>query len=830
MKDYSGKEAIEQLLKMDSINDDSEFIPLLTHEEEKKINAEKIPDEIPILPLRNTVLFPGVVIPITVGRDKSIKLIKDAYGADKTIGVVSQKNDNIEDPGVDDIHWVGTIAYILKTLKMPDGSTTAIIQGKKRFEITELSQQDPYLKAKVKAFEEVHPEKDDKEFEAMISTLKDVALQITKQSPHIPSETGFAIRNIESSNFLINFVSSNMNASVADKQRILEEPDLKKRVTLLLASMNKELQMLQLKNQIQSKVKEDIDKQQREYFLHQQLKTIQEELGGDTFDQQIKEYKKKAKTKKWDKNVKEVFDKELQKLERMNPNSAEHSVQSNYIGLLLELPWNEYTKDNFDLKRATKILDRDHYGLEKVKERILEYLAVLKLKNDMKAPILCLAGPPGVGKTSLGKSIATSLGRKYVRMSLGGLHDEAEIRGHRKTYIGAMPGRIIQNLKKVKSSNPVFVLDEIDKIGKDFHGDPASALLEVLDPEQNKEFHDNFIEVEYDLSKVLFIATANNLSAIHPALLDRMEIIEVNGYTVEEKIEIAKRHLIPKQLEEHGVKKNQISLSDELLESVVDDYTRESGVRNLEKKIAQIVRHVGKSIAMEEEYNANVKKSELDKILSPAHPKEKYQGNDVAGVVTGLAWTPAGGDILFIEVSLSRGKGQLTLTGNLGDVMKESATLAMEYIRSHAEQLYISYKAFEKWNIHIHVPEGATPKDGPSAGVSMLTAIASAFTQRKVRKGLAMTGEITLRGNVLPVGGIKEKILAAKRAGIKEIILPAANKRDIEDINPKYLKDLKFMYVEKMKEVLDYALLDEFVKNPLKLDMAFVEESTEKQN
>jgi len=830
MKDFSEKEAL-QIMRLDNMNDDAEFIPLLTNEEEKKINAEKIPDEIPILPLRNTVLFPGVVIPITVGRDKSIKLIKDAYQGNKTIGVVAQKNDSIDDPHINDIHWNGTIAFILKTLKMPDGSTTAIIQGKRRFEITELTQHDPYLKAKVKPVEDITPASDDKEFEAMISSLKDIALQIIKQSPHIPSETSFAIRNIESSNFLINFISSNMNAVVAEKQRILEEPDMKKRTALLLAHLNKELQMLQLKNQIQSKVKEDIDKQQREYFLHQQLKTIQEELGGDTFDQQIKEYRKKAKTKKWNKTVKEAFEKDIQKLERMNPNSAEYSVQSNYLELLLELPWNEYTKDNFDLKRASKILDRDHYGLEKVKERILEYLAVLKLKGDMKAPILCLAGPPGVGKTSLGKSIATSLGRKYVRMSLGGLHDEAEIRGHRKTYIGAMPGRVIQNLKKVKSSNPVFVLDEIDKISNSFHGDPASALLEVLDPEQNSEFHDNFIEVEYDLSKVLFIATANNLSAVHPALLDRMEIIEVNGYTVEEKIEIAKRHLIPKQLEEHGVKKTQITIPADVLETVIEDYTRESGVRNLEKKIAQIVRNIGKSIAMEEKYEPVVKKANLDKILSPAHPKEKYQGNDVAGVVTGLAWTPVGGDILFIEASLSRGKGQLTLTGNLGDVMKESAVLGLEYLKSHAEELFIPHKAFEKWNIHIHVPEGATPKDGPSAGVSMLTALTSAFTQHKVRKNLAMTGEITLRGNVLPVGGIKEKILAAKRAGIKEIILPAANKRDIDDINPKYLKDLKFIYVDKMREVLDYALLDEFVKNPLKLEHAFIDEpSSEKKN
>lgn len=830
MNDQSENNPPEHFIRVEAVSDDPEFIPLLTHEEEKKINQEKIPDEIPILPLRNTVLYPGVVIPITVGREKSITLIKDAYQSTKTIGVIAQKNDAIEDPGIEDIHQVGTIAYILKTLKMPDGSTTAIIQGKRRFQIGELLQKEPYLKAKVKAFEEILPKEDDREFEAMVSSLKDLSLQIIKQSPQIPSETGFAIRNIESSSFLINFVSSNMNANVAEKQRILEIPDLKVRTTTLLGMLNKELQMLKLKNQIQSKVKEDIDKQQRDYFLHQQLKTIQEELGGDTFEQQLKEYKEKAKLKKWGKPIKDAFEKELKKLERMNPNAAEYSVQSNYLELLLELPWNEYTTDNFDLKRAERILNRDHYGLEKIKRRILEYLAVIKLKGDMKAPILCLAGPPGVGKTSLGKSISTALGRKYVRISLGGLHDEAEIRGHRKTYIGALPGRIIQSLKKAKSSNPVFVLDEIDKIGNDFHGDPASALLEVLDPEQNKEFHDNFIELDYDLSKVLFIATANNLGAVQPALLDRMEIIEISGYTVEEKMEIAKRHLIPKQLKEHGLTKEKVILTPKLIEAVIEDYTRESGVRTLEKRIAQIIRYAAKSIAMEEKYNVEIQRDELDKILSPSHPKERYQGNDVAGVVTGLAWTPAGGDILFIEVSLSRGKGSLTLTGNLGDVMKESATLALEYLKAHAETLGISYKAFEKWNVHIHVPEGATPKDGPSAGVSMLTALASAFTQRKVRKHLAMTGEITLRGSVLPVGGIKEKILAAKRAGIKEILLPSSNKKDVEEISPKYLKDLKFEYVDGMEQALRYALLAEEVKNPLKLQDAFAHEGANENN
>lgn len=827
MKDSpENQESILHILNLDNVNDDEhEFIPILTNEEERKINEEAMPAEIPILPLKNTVLFPGVVIPITVGRDKSIKLIKEAYSGNKTIGVIAQKSDAVEDPTIDDIHKIGTIAHIIKTIRMPDGSVTAIIQGKRRFEIIELTQQEPYFKAKVNAFEEIIPQKGDEEFEAFVSSLKDVAFQIIKLSPNIPSETAIALKNIESNNFLINFISSNMSAQVAEKQKILEMPDLKKRAALLLITLNKEMQVLQLKNQIQSRVKEDLDKQQREYFLHQQMKTIQEELGGDTYGQLIKEYRKKAKTKKWGKNVKEVFEKEVEKLERMNPNAAEYSVLSNYLELLLELPWNEYTKDSFNLEKAEEILNHDHYGLEKVKERIISYLAVLKLKGNMKAPILCLAGPPGVGKTSLGKSIASALGRKYIRISLGGMHDEAEIRGHRKTYIGAMPGRIIQGLKKAKSSNPVFVLDEIDKIGRDFHGDPASALLEVLDPEQNREFHDNFIEVEYDLSKVLFIATANNLEAINPALLDRMEIIDVSGYTVEEKTQIAKRHLIPKQLKEHGVKKNQIKLPDELIETIIDNYTRESGVRNLEKKIAQVIRSVAKSIAVGEKYDPEIKVERLDKILSPAHPRERYQGNDVAGVVTGLAWTPVGGDILFIEVSLSRGKGNLTLTGNLGEVMKESATIALEYLKSKAEDLFISYKAFEKWNIHIHVPEGATPKDGPSAGVSMLTALASAFTQRKVRKNLAMTGEITLRGNVLPVGGIKEKILAAKRAGIKEIILPRDNKRDIDDIDPKYLADLRFKYVDKMKDLLEYALLDEFVENPLRLEAAYAKEA-----
>jgi len=799
------------------VDDDNEFIPLLTSEDEEQMNSEKMPEELCILPLRNTVLFPGVVIPITVGRDKSIKLIKDAYKSDKIIGVVSQKDDKVEDPKFADLNKIGTLAYILKMLRMPDGNTTIIIQGKKRFELNKLTQSEPYIKAIVNSFAETKPVKGDKEFDALVASLKDMAGQIIKQSPNIPSEAGFAIKNIESTSFLINFISSNMNASVAEKQKVLEIADLKQRATMVLTHLSKELQMLELKNQIQSKVKVDIDKQQREYFLHQQLKTIQEELGGNTPDQEIQELEQKATKKKWSKEVGETFNKELDKLDRMNPNSAEYSVQMNYLETLLELPWNEYTKDKFDLKKTKDILDEDHYGLEKVKERILEYLAVLKLKGNMKSPILCLYGPPGVGKTSLGKSIAKALGRKFVRMSLGGLKDESEIRGHRKTYIGAMPGRILQNIKKAKSSNPVFILDEIDKVGNDYHGDPSSALLEVLDPEQNSAFYDNYIELDYDLSKVMFIATANSLSYIQAALRDRLEIIEVTGYTVEEKIEIAKRHLIPKQLEAHGVKKNQIAFTDEVIERIVEDYTRESGVRMLEKQIAKVVRRVAKFIALKEKYNPKISVDDAIKILGAEYfHKDKYQDNDVAGVVTGLAWTSVGGDILFIEVSLSKGKGgKLTLTGNLGDVMKESAVIALEYLKSHCEKYQINPAVFEDWNVHMHVPEGATPKDGPSAGITMFTALVSAFTQCKVKKQLAMTGEITLRGKVLPVGGIKEKILAAKRANIKEIILSTENKKDIQDIKPEYISDLKFHYVKDMDEVIELALLKEKVKNPL---------------
>lgn len=801
------------------IDDDTEFIPLLTAEDEDQMNSENVPDTLSILPLRNTVLFPGVVIPITVGRDKSIRLIKDAYKGDKMIGVVAQKTDKAEDPAFEELNKIGTLAYILKMLRMPDGNTTVIIQGKKRFELKELVQSEPYFRATINSFSEIKPIVGDREFDALVASLKDLALQIIKQSPHIPSESGFAIRNIESPSFLINFISSNMNASVADKQKMLEVANLKERATLVLSFLTKDLQMLELKNQIQSKVKTDLDKQQREYFLHQQMKTIQEELGGNSLDQEINELRERSQHKKWSKEVKTTFDKELDKLQRMNPNAGEYSVQTNYLEVLLDLPWNEFSKDKFDLIRAQRILDKDHYGLEKVKERILEHLAVLKLKGNMKSPILCLYGPPGVGKTSLGKSIATALGRKYVRMSLGGLRDEAEIRGHRKTYIGAMPGRILQSIKKAQTSNPVFVLDEIDKVGNTFHGDPSSALLEVLDPEQNNAFYDNFVELDYDLSNVMFIATANSLSTIQPALRDRMEIIEITGYTVEEKIEIAKRHLIPKQLEEHGLQKDNMVLSKNILENIIENYTRESGVRGLEKSIAKIARHIAKSVAMEEDHSVKITEAELTKILGPAHQKDRYQGNDVAGVVTGLAWTAVGGDILFIEVSLSKGKGKLTLTGNLGDVMKESAVIALEYLKSHCDSLGIASEVFDQWNVHVHVPEGATPKDGPSAGITMLTALASAFTQRKVKTNLAMTGEITLRGRVLAVGGIKEKILAAKRANIKEIILSADNRKDVAEIKPDYIKDLKFHYVEKMIDVVHAALLKEKVKKPIEFSI-----------
>jgi ATP-dependent Lon protease len=789
------------------IDEDSDFIPLLSTEDEDNMHAEKVPNLLSILPLRNTVLFPGVVIPITVGRDKSINLIKDAFKGDKIIGVVAQKNDTIEDPSQEDLNSVGTVAQILKMLRMPDGNTTVIIQGKKRFRIKEFTQSEPYYKAKTEGFEETRPEKNDEEFEAIVSSLKDTALQIIQKSSQIPTEAGFALNNIESQNFMVNFISSNMNATATEKQNMLEVPNLKERATLVLTHLVKELQKLELKNQIQNKVKVDLDKEQRDYFLHQQIKTIQKELGEKSHEQDIEELKARAVNKKWSKEIAEIFEKQIGKLARMNPNSGEFGVQTNYVELLLDLPFGEYTTDNFDLNHAESVLNEDHFGLEKVKERIIEHLAVLKLKGNLKSPIICLYGPPGVGKTSLGKSVAKALNRKYVRMSLGGLKDESEIRGHRKTYIGAMPGRILQNLKKVQSSNPVFILDEIDKIGSDYHGDPSSALLEVLDPEQNTTFYDNFLETEYDLSKVLFIATCNNLSTIQPALRDRMEIIEVSGYTVEEKIEIAKQHLLPKQVEENGLKKVQLKLSDKQLEYIIENYTAESGVRGLEKKISKVARYLAVHVAKNENL-PKITETFITKILGPSHEKSKYQGNDVIGVVTGLAWTQVGGDILYIETSLSKGKGsKLTLTGNLGDVMKESATIALEFIKSHHEELKIDSELFENHNIHIHVPEGATPKDGPSAGIAMLTALTSALTKRKVKKQLAMTGEITLRGKVLPVGGIKEKILAAKRAGIKEIMLCADNEKDILDIKPEYVKGLTFNYVTSMIEVLHNALL-----------------------
>jgi len=801
------------------INEDTEFFPLMSQEDEEEMNNEQTPDVLSILPLRNTVLFPGVVIPITVGRDKSIKLIKDAYKGDRTIGVVSQRDVAIEDPAFEQLNEVGTVALIIKMLQMPDGSTTVIIQGKQRFRLKEEVQTEPYIKATIDKFEEIKP-KADKEFKAMVSSIKEMAMQIIQLSPNLPSEAGIAIKNIESTSFLINFISSNMNADVPVKQQMLEVANLHERARLVLENLTTDLQMLELKNQIQSKVRTDLDKQQREYFLNQQLKTIQEELGGNSPDLELENLRERALKKLWSKEVAGHFGKELDKLARMNPAAADYSVQVNYLELLLDLPWNQATRDNFDLKRAEKILDKEHYGLDKVKRRIIEYLAVLKLKNNMKAPILCLAGPPGVGKTSLGKSIAKALGRKYVRIALGGIRDEAEIRGHRKTYIGAMPGRIIQSLKKAGASNPVFVLDEIDKIGNDFRGDPSSALLEVLDPEQNNAFADHYVELDYDLSNVLFIATANSLSNIQPALLDRMEIIEVNGYTIEEKIEIAKQHLLPKQLDQHGLKKKDVTLKPVVIEKIIEDYTRESGVRGLEKKIGSMVRGVATKIAMGDEYISALGKADVETILgAPIFDKDLYEGNEVAGVVTGLAWTQVGGDILFIEASLSPGKGKLSLTGNLGDVMKESATIAMAYLRAHSDKFGIDYRLFDQWDVHVHVPAGATPKDGPSAGITMLTALTSAFTQRRVKQHLAMTGEITLRGKVLPVGGIKEKILAAKRANIKEIILSKSNQKDILEIKESYVKDLKFHYVTEMKEVIDMALTNDKVKDPINLNI-----------
>jgi ATP-dependent Lon protease len=804
----------DQFMSLQGYDEDTEFIPIMTvGDEGEDDKGDNFPDELPILPLRNTVLFPGVVIPITVGRDKSIKLIRDANNANKTIGVLAQRDVSIEDPGYQDLHIFGTVARILKMLRMPDGNTTVIIQGRQRFKLESITATEPYLKAHITHSKDQKPKKSDKEFEALIGSMRDMANQIIQMSPNIPSEAAIALRNIDSAAFLVNFIASNLNIEVVEKQRLLEIENLKERATEVLTMLSKEFQMLELKNQIQSKVKVDLDKQQREYFLHQQLKTIQEELGGATPDLEVQNLRERGKKKQWNKIIHDHFGKELDKLQRMNPAAADYSVVLNYVELLLELPWDEYSKDRFDLKRAKKILDTDHYGLEKVKDRILEYLAVLKLKANMKAPILLLVGPPGVGKTSLGRSIARAVGREYVRMSLGGVHDEAAIRGHRKTYIGAMPGRIIQSVKKAGKSNPVMVLDEIDKVGSDFRGDVSSALLEVLDPEQNSTFFDHYLELDYDLSKVLFIATANSLAPIQPALLDRMEVIEINGYTLEEKLEIARKYLIPKQLDAHGLAKTDFRMSSAMTKKVIDGYTRESGVRTLDKRIASLVRGYAKLKALEEAYDIEVNADSIRKILGPKiFEQDVHEGNDTAGVVTGLAWTSVGGDILFIETSLSRGKGRLSITGNLGEVMKESAGIALAYVKTNADSLGIDHRLFEHSDIYIHVPEGATPKDGPSAGITMLTSLISAFTQRKVRNKLAMTGEITLRGKVLPVGGIKEKILAAKRAGITDIIMSEQNRKDVEDIKPEYIQDLSFHYVARMEEVIELALLPEKIK------------------
>ena len=806
-------------LSLQEFDSEAELIPLLTPEDEEEMNNEELPESLPILPLRNMVLFPGVVIPITAGRDKSIKLINDANASGKNIGVVAQKNEEDEDPTKDDIHTVGTVARILRVLKMPDGNITIILQGKKRFEIEEVVSEEPYITATVKEVPEKRPKKNDTEFNAIIDSLKELAVKIIQESPNLPSEATFAIKNIESKSFLVNFVSSNMNLSVKEKQDLLKINNLKDRALETLRFMNVELQKLELKNDIQSKVRFDLDQQQREYFLHQQMKTIQEELGGVSHEEEFDEMSQRAKTKKWDETTQKHFEKELSKLRRMNPQAPDFSIQRNYLDLFLDLPWNEFSEDNFDLKRAQKILDRDHFGLEDVKKRMIEHLAVLKLRKDMKSPIICLTGPPGVGKTSIGRSIAEALGRKYVRISLGGLRDEAEIRGHRKTYIGALPGRIIQSLKKAGTSNPVFVLDEIDKLSNSHSGDPSSALLEVLDPEQNNSFYDNFLEMGYDLSKVMFIATSNNMSTIQPALRDRMEVIKMSGYTIEEKVEIARQHLFPRQLKEHGLTSKDLTIGKKQLEKIVEGYTRESGVRGLENKLAQVIRNAAKSVAMEEEYNNKVTDADIVKVLGvPRLERDKYESNDVAGVVTGLAWTSVGGDILFIESLLSPGKGTMTITGNLGTVMKESATIALEFIKANSASMGLNSDLLNKYNIHLHVPEGATPKDGPSAGIAMLTSLVSLLTQKRVKKNLAMTGEITLRGKVLPVGGIKEKILAAKRANIKEIILCHENKSDIDEIKPEYLEGLTFHYVKEMSEVLQIAITEQKVKNAKKLD------------
>lgn len=814
-------------LLMSALSDEGtgELIQIIPSDEYSEDDISDFPDELPVLTLRNTVLFPGVVIPITVGRERSIKLVKEAYKGDRIIGVVAQKNGDAEEPTPEDLHDVGTVAKMIKMLVLPDGNTTIIIQGKKRFKVDKIVQEDPYLKASYQLLSDEYNLENDENSEAIIASLKEAAKKTLKLNPEIPKEAEIALNNIESSTFLTHFLSSNITADVKDKQTLLEQTNGVKRAELLLQYMLKDIRMLELKREIHNKVHTDIDQQQRDYFLRQQMKVLQDELGQDSPDKEIAKLRKKGEEKSWPEEIAVHFFKEVDKIARMNPAAAEYPVAMNYIELFVNLPWDDVTEDNFDLKRAKEVLDEDHFGLEKVKDRIIEYLAVRKLKKDMKGPILCLYGPPGVGKTSLGRSIARALDRKYVRMSLGGVHDEAEIRGHRKTYIGAMPGKIIQNINKSKSSNPVMILDEIDKLNSDFRGDPSSALLEVLDPEQNKEFKDNYLEVEYDLSKVLFIATANSLDTIQPPLRDRMEIIDLTGYTIEEKTEIAKKHLIPKQIAEHGVEDRDISFSEEAVKKVIENYTRESGVRNLERKIGAIVRNITKSIALEEEFVPSVDVAQVVKILgTELYDRELYQDNDVAGVVTGLAWTQVGGEILFVESSLSRGKGKLTLSGQLGDVMKESAVAALSYLKSNAETYAIDYRVFDKYDLHVHVPAGAVPKDGPSAGVTMLTSLASIFTQRRVKEKLAMTGEITLRGKVLPVGGIKEKILAAKRAGVKEIILCEKNKKDIEEINKEYISDLTFHFVKTVNQVLDIALLEEKVSNEL---VFAVEENSE---
>ncbi|HBK87413.1 MAG: endopeptidase La [Cyclobacteriaceae bacterium] len=803
--------------------DSEELVQLINPEQESDLKPEDLPEELSILPIKNTVLFPGVVIPITVTRQKSIRLIKKAYQGNRIVGVIAQKNKLTEEPSIEDIYRYGTVARIIKMLVLPDGNTTIIIQGKNRFSIREFVQEDPHLTARIELLLEPKLNLDSKEVTALVQSLKDAASKILRLNPEIPQEAQMALDNIQSTSFLIHFLSSNLNVDVGDKQKILETANIIDRGTLLLQYMLKEIQMLEIKYEIHKKVHTDIDQQQRDYFLRQQIKVLQDELGFDGPDKEIEKLRKRGADKKWPKHVAEHFNKELDKLQRMNPQAAEFPVSMNFVELLLDLPWGEFTNDDFDLKRASKILDKDHFGLEKVKDRILEYLAVLKLKQDMKGPILCLYGPPGVGKTSLGKSIAKALQRNYVRVSLGGVHDEAEIRGHRKTYIGAMPGKIIQNIKKAKSSNPVFVLDEIDKIRSDFRGDPSSALLEVLDPEQNNSFNDNYLEVEYDLSKVLFIATANSLDTIQPALRDRMEVIEITGYTVEEKLQIGVKHLVPKQLKEHGISSGQVKFTKEAILKIIEHYTRESGVRSLERKIGSVVRSIAKSIAMEEHVESEITPAFVVKVLgAEVFDEELYQDNETAGVVTGLAWTQVGGDILFVESSVSRGKGQLTLSGQLGDVMKESAMAALSYLKSNAAALGIDHRVFQQYDLHVHVPAGAVPKDGPSAGITMLTSLASIFTQRKVKDKLAMTGEITLRGKVLPVGGIKEKILAAKRSGIKEIVLSARNRKDIGEIEKHYIKGLKFHYVTTVAEVLQVALLKEKVRQPV--EFVFAEE------